>query len=286
MNFNEMYGLHIKYVDYLIAKSMFSHQEAKNIALSGSEVENEIRLFFKNMLPPRFRVTHGYILFAANNIDDPKLSPQVDLIIVDDFVMSKVFTLDKENGMEIIPVEAVVGIFEIKRTANKEQLEKAFIHIEKIINSVNIKKDNNKHYMAGGIETPDFNTSIHSNPFIGIISLTHDLTLINENNEWKDIDDKQYIKLQLDAIFSFSGMAILNVDENNQFKPYLVRTTDYVPKFRCMVTNSDPNPVRQSGIISRFFGYLIAYLTDCTGKRMNISNYFFHNSTCGKSNIE
>lgn len=54
MKFNDIYGLHIKYIDYLIAKSLFSHQEAKNINLSGSEVENEIRVFFKNNAAPTF----------------------------------------------------------------------------------------------------------------------------------------------------------------------------------------------------------------------------------------
>lgn len=277
MKFNDIYGLHIKYIDYLIAKSLFSHQEAKNINLSGSEVENEIRVFFKNMLPRRFRIAHGYILFAENSVDNPKLSPQIDLIIVDDLVMSRVFTLDNENGMEIVPIEAVVGIFEVKRTLNKKSLNDAFQQLSKIIDTVNVKKDNQKHYLPGGIETPILNTNIHSNPFIGVVSLTHELTPVNERNEWRDINNKEYIRLQLDAIFSFSGMAVLNIDENKNFKPYLIRQGT-APDFAYL----DTSTIKQSGIISRFFGYLIAYLTDCTGKRINIGNYFFHESTWAK----
>ena len=100
----------------------------------------------------------------------------------------------------------------------------------------------------------------------------------NEKGEWKDIDNKKYIELQLDAIFSFSGMAVLNVDENHNFKPYLIRQSN-PPSFGYM----DTTKIQQSGIISRFFGYLIAYLTDCTGKRINITNYFFHILTLSRS---
>jgi len=273
MDFNTMYNVHIKFIEYLLAKSMFSLQDTKNVSLCGSEIENEIRQFFKNMLPARFRVTHGYIISSTSLEEEPSLSPQIDLIIVDELVMNKIFTLDKENGMEVVPVEAVVGVFEIKRTLTKQIYNEAVSHLEKIIASVSIRKDDETHYFPGGIlsnNTNEFNiqTNIHSNPFIGIISLDHKIAHMRKISEMKaDI---------IDAIISFSGMAILNWDDGkNCFKWYNIKVKGQLVPSKIM----DKEEIKQSGIISRSFGYLLGYLTSCSGRIINVNNYFFHKST-------
>jgi hypothetical protein len=249
IKFNDIYNLHIKYIDYLLAKTLFSHKQGVNsVTLCGTEVESEIRLFFKNMLPPRFRVTHGYILFAEDNIKDPIVSPQVDLIIVDDLVLNKMFTLDKENGMEIVPVEAVIGVFEIKRTLDKESVNKAFTHLEKIIKS-------------------------------------HDHTIEDNTIE----NPKKFRELELDAIFSFSGISylsyVIKYDEKNKKEIYIQTTTRNSKESRTEFY-TEKSEITQSGIISQFLGYLVGYLTNCTGRRPDLRNYFFHESTWNKENVK
>jgi hypothetical protein len=94
----------------------------RNIDITGDEIEYEVRLLLKNLLPQRFHITHGYIISAVNKQDEPFVSPQVDVIIVDTLVPHSIFVFDKQSGMEVVPVEAVVGIFEVKRTLNRESL--------------------------------------------------------------------------------------------------------------------------------------------------------------------
>lgn len=276
IDFNRIFDIHIKYIDYLLTKSLFSHQDTKNTALCGSEIEEEIREFFKNILPSRFRVTHGYIISSTSKTEKPNISPQVDLIIVDELVMNKVFTLDKRNGMEIVPVESVVGIFEIKRKLTSKSFKDANEHLVKIKDAVNLTKNDSIHYLPGGITfnaTNGFNltTGIHSNPFVGIISLDY-----NQSNMKKTLHTGINSEL-IDAVFSFSGMAILN--SKNNIAACYNKKTGHVPSIY-MDTSAE---IAQTGIISRFFGYLQAYLTFTCGRILNIENYFFHDSTWRKS---
>ena len=117
-SYQELFNLHIKYVEYLLAKSYFSNQYVKNISQSGSEVEQEIRVLLQSIMPRRFRITHGYIVYAPVKQEEPKISPQIDLLIVDTLVPHSIFTIEKDNGMEIVPLESVVGIFEINNICN------------------------------------------------------------------------------------------------------------------------------------------------------------------------
>ena len=44
---------------------VYRDQYIKNISASGNFVEHEIREMFRNILPKRFHVTHGYIVAVA-----------------------------------------------------------------------------------------------------------------------------------------------------------------------------------------------------------------------------
>ena len=274
--FKNILNLHIKYVDYLISKTYLSHQDIKNIALSGSETEAEIRFLFQNIIPDRFRVTHGYILHAPDNVSEPKLSKQVDFIIVDNLVTNRIFSLDKNNGMEIVPVESVVGIFEVKRTLNEDILGKALEHLKSIIDTVGINKADPIHYLPGGIPLDGLTSGTHSNPLIGIISLDHDIP----NNQ--TTAQKLFIeanKLKLDFITSLSGLMICPVDTPKDNLPvnFLIKNIrDNPDEYYCFLNE---NNVKQTTVLSRLFGYVSAYLANCTGKKINARNYFFNKRT-------
>lgn len=275
-NYKDILDLHIKYVDYILAKTYLSHQKVRNINLTGSEVESEIRLLFQNLIPERFRVTHGYILYAEDSISMPKLSRQVDFILVDNLVASKLFTLDKHNGMEIVPVECVVGVFEIKRTLTMDSFAKAAEHLESIVSAVSIKKDDTLHYLPGGIPLNGLVSGIHSNPLLGIFSLDHSLS--NDQTTATHLIHKASF-LKLDFIASLSGLLVCPVDTPNSDEPvnFLVSNIYDDPNRHYCYLNKQV--VSQSTILSRLFGYINAYLANCTGRKINVKNYFFNKNT-------
>lgn len=278
--YKKILNLHAKYIDYLLEKTHLSHQGMRNINLCGSEVESEIRSFMQNLIPERFKVTHGYILYAPDNESEPRVSPQVDLILVDTLVTHNIFTLDKNNGMEIVPVEAVVGVFEIKRTLNSESFRGAVEQLKEIINTVNIPKSDKTEYLPGGIRLEGLQSSIYSNPLIGIISLDHDKTYFDNKVEMAQEIFKRANDSNLDFISSLSGMLILPMEEEgDQF--LVLNFRDKEDQYYAYLNQSNATQV---SIISRFIGYICAYLAQCTGRKVNVWNYFFNKTTWEKIN--
>lgn len=268
--FKDILDLHIKYTDYLLKKSYLSHQSIKNINLSGSEIENEIRLLFKSILPERFKVTHGYILSVKDNKSEPIISNQVDMMIVDTLVSHKIFTLDKKNGMEIVPVESVVGVFEIKRTLNEKALKSALHQLQKIIKKVGIKKDDETHYLPGGLKCISLSSGIHSNPMLGILALDYDLP--KESDAIRLILKK---KLRLDIVASLNGLLIAPCSVPNEKNVINFRTKS-IRKEEGYYIFLDKKTAHETGVLSRIFGCLLAYLGSCTGRQINVRNYFFN----------
>lgn len=156
--FKELYNTHLKYIEYLLERTHLYHKSLKNIKETGDDVETEIRNFIKYFIPNRFRVTNGYIANIKDNNSEPIISPQIDLIIVDELVPNKIFSIGKSDGIDIVPVESVVAIIEIKRTLNDKSLTKSITHISKIKKSVGIVKDNPSYYLPGGEYTKDLKT--------------------------------------------------------------------------------------------------------------------------------
>jgi len=167
--FKDIFNVNIRYLEYLLAKSYLSHQYLKNIKLTGDQVESEFRKMFSSLLPRRYKVTHGYIASAPNKEEEPIVSHQVDMIIVDTLVPHSIFVIE-DDGMELVPIESVVGIFEIKRTIDPDILDKALDHLFDIQTDLNIKKTDSKKYFPTGIQGIGV---MYSNPLIGILSLVH-----------------------------------------------------------------------------------------------------------------
>ena len=42
LHFSDLYRVNLKYIEYLLEKSLLSHQYIHNIAYTGSEVETEV----------------------------------------------------------------------------------------------------------------------------------------------------------------------------------------------------------------------------------------------------
>lgn len=271
--FKDILDLHLKYTDYLLKKSYLSHQSVKNINLSGSEVESEIRFLFKNLLPERFKVTHGYIMFAEYNNTEPVISPQIDMMIVDTLVPHKILNLDKENGMEIVPAESVVAIFEIKRTLNEKSLKSALSQINKIINKTKIRKDDEEHYLPGGLKLQGLASGIYSNPLLGILSLDYDFT--EPKKMIKLISDK---KLGMDIIASLNGLLIATCEDPKDTSVVNFHIKN-IRKEEGYYAYLDKKVVEEAGVLSRIFGYILGYLANCSGRKIDGRNYFFNEKT-------
>lgn len=80
-----------------------------NIRAAGEQIEKTVRDYLRRMLPPRYYVTHGHLI-DHNHL----VSPQIDVIIADNFAMPSLVTT--ENGTEYIPVTSVLAIGELKST--------------------------------------------------------------------------------------------------------------------------------------------------------------------------
>ncbi len=296
--YKDLFNLNIKYIEFLLEKSLLSHQYIKNITNSGSVVENEIREIFRNILPKRFHVTHGYIVSAESSEIEPVVSPQVDMIIVDTLVPHSIFVVDKQNGMEICLKDSVLGIFEIKRTLNKESLigrekcEGAFEHLSKILSSVNFTKSDQQRYLPGGLQMgKGINGGYTTNPIVGIIGLEHSKNLIPkpEQINIEDSDSKILSKLfelsdfkpEIDLIASLDGLlyGLINKTSTGLANYDLlienVRKLDKEYEYGYLVKTKGWS---QASILSRIFGYVLMYLQNSTGKKADLNNYYFNKS--------
>ena len=66
------------------------------------------------MLEPRYRVTSGHLLDSESRV-----SPQIDIIIADNFGLSSLLTT--QDGTEYIPITSVLAIGEVKSTYYKSK---------------------------------------------------------------------------------------------------------------------------------------------------------------------
>jgi hypothetical protein len=299
--YRDLFELNIKYMDYLIAKTSLSHGYLKNIQVTGTEIEYEVRDLLRNLLPRRFHVTHGYIVSAKNTDDEPAVSPQVDVIIVDTLVPHSLFMVDQQSGMEIVPVEAVVGIFEVKRTLDKDSLlgskkEKGAIkQLNDVCECVEIHKDNQGRYLPGGILAPiigsetynpdDYNppaaypglyleiyhSAYHSNPIVGIIGVDHAKntdSVFRKKNKKSDEGDLGMI----DIIFSLRGYMLSIVDAENHAPLLLTARTNDGKKL--LYGSPDPSASHPAYAL----GYVLWYLNLVCGRKFDPNNYFYNKS--------
>jgi hypothetical protein len=281
--YRNIFELNIKYIDYLISKSLFSHQYIHNIAQSGADVENEIREIFRNIIPERYKVTHGYIVSAPNQISEPRISPQVDMMIVDTLVPHSLLIVDKKSGLEIVPLEAVLAIFEIKRSLSfttlvgNETMQGAISHLGEIKSTTGIVKNSLERFGPGGITFGNgLSGGFYCNPLLGIIGLDMDDNLINPDHQhYLSNTYAQLRETEIDLISCFKGFlcAVRNDQQPTWFRIANPRVLNQ--EINYLLLDKDHNR-NQAELIARMFGYIVGYLYNTNGKVANINNYFFN----------
>lgn len=280
MKYKDLVNISVKKFELLKSKSLVNHQYIKNVHECGDVVEREIRKLFSELLPSRFRVTHGYIANVNSRNEEPLITPQIDMIIVDDFVPSTLYSMGNDDAMEIISSNSVVGVFELKRTLNKKSLlgtkhaRGAVQQLNEIIAKGSLTKSNQEKFLPGGIGLgAGFEGGHYSNPIIGIIGLTStkDMANLDSNNNiveyLKTIDN-----YHLDIVTSLGEFNFVPVGEDNN-----VTLLNYNEKNDLNYTFY-PNSKSTEFIISAGIGYILQYINRSCGRQTVLSNFYMNDN--------
>ncbi|MCD4677773.1 MAG: hypothetical protein K8S18_17515, partial [Desulfobacula sp.] len=138
---------------------------------AGNLVENYIRDFLRKISPDGVTVSSGYVVSTKTFKSKQNLA-QHDIVLSHNMIPPLFSIIDGE--IDIVPVESMVGIIEVKRTLTIDSLKSAQDHILKTYNDV-IKnyKTKDMGYNTVSITTKHGTQS----PLFGIIGLTSELTL-------------------------------------------------------------------------------------------------------------
>lgn len=300
MDYNSLFEVYKKRIDYIYSKSaLFNKNFIHNVKQSGENIEVEVRSLFRQFLPDRYRITSGYIVHAKNHTTPVQVSPQIDMIIVDTLVPHSIFSLDEQHEVEVVPIEAVIGIFEIKRTLTKKQLASAITHLEEVSTKLDLKKTANM-FLPGGVEiTTGLAGGYPSNPMLGIISLENKVTL--HPTKGTGIKHKggahiekireelaaQLKNAQIDIITTLGDFfcAPCKVGISHQRNQDGTVTEIRSPSFHCNTLpgeNLEYYYKKANGHyeftenFAHTLGYISGYLQNVVGRKLNPNNYFFH----------
>lgn len=246
-----------------------------------------MRAFLRRMLPERLRITHGHIVSASSPDQEPRVSPQVDVIISDTLVPHSLWVIDDLQGSELVPLEAVLGVLEIKRTLTSKSLRGAIDQLQDIRNSVSLPKYDDSKFLPGGSPVgPSLSSPYRSNPLLGVIGMTAD--------DWFNEDPSQRVTdvvslasagqaapaLELDVVLSLDGSLVATTTRSGSagYGVHNPRETGrHYGWHECSSRLGQP----PSAAAAFGVGFLLAYLSTACGRQMDTQNYFFNSSLGG-----
>lgn len=227
--FENIYNVYNAEFELIKQQSALLLQRQRNgfngeLKASGYLVEQFVKDLLNKHLPFGYRICSGYIATLDNISSDDNLI-QHDVIIVD----SRVPSLHKFSygDVEIVPAEAVCGIFEVKRTLNKDVLKNAIEHLNitaKLLDNTIIKSKEKAINNACG---PTINNCTTA-PVYGIIGLSHD----NELDGCSICDINTTASNFLDIVWSLSTpylryIALFDSQGNEFFPENTSRNQEY-----------------------------------------------------------
>ncbi len=247
-------------LDFVEKNSYFSHQNTNSPDDCGFLVEHAIRKFFQEIVGDRFKVTHGYILSPNSK----KLSGQVDIMITDTLVPNRFKQFDYLDGLEIVPAESVVAIFEVKRTLRSSALREATMKLKALFHEIPLCKDSSERYLSGGMQLQGngvikIDGGKTTNCLIGIISLLKQDSLEYNMLPWF-----------IDIVCSFQGLFYGPKDKNGSYCVYPIRSQNEQVPFEEM--NDENNRII---ILKHLITYIIKHLTLVSGRTYDPNKYFF-----------
>lgn len=91
----------------------------------GLSNEQALRSLLREFLPAKYGVAKGKVINS-----DGEMSDQCDIIVYDGLHCPKLFI--DENQNQLLPIEGVYAVVEVKTTLNKSQLEEAFENLHSV----------------------------------------------------------------------------------------------------------------------------------------------------------
>lgn len=280
--YRDLFEVHLRYSEYIRAKSYVIHQYVQNIAVSGAGVETEVRAVLRSILPDRFRVTSGYIVSAESKNVEPRVSPQVDILIVDTLVPHSLWVVDRDQGVEIVPREAVVGIIEVKSTLSPASVLSSIRHLRKIVDEVDIRKDDNTGFMPGGmVAGMGLLSPYRGNPIIGVIGLGADTSfaaapsdeVLNALTAATEGSSRRFV---IDFVLSLSGIFVATADSGSpgNYEPKLVQTSPASHWAEASMRSGREGRVG----LAQGLGFILAYVGKTCGRVADTEKYFFNDA--------
>lgn len=261
---DELYTLFLNELDLFKQYSEATKKVNHSIRDGGELTEVALRRFLREVVGERFHITHGYIYSSLHK----GVSPQIDIIITDKLVPHSLKKFEHLDGMEVVPVEAVAGIFEVKRTLTKKYFTEAINHLQAIVDYVPLRKDLDSRYLPGGIGIKSKDNRAggnFSNPIIGIISLLN-------------IDPKKVDKIDIpwfmDIVFSCQGYLKAPVSNNNKYKLHVYSYKKQTDSHSYVIYDPKRTGHSREKILQMFVSYLLRYLSEVSGRTFEMNDYF------------
>lgn len=172
----DLMNVHIKEVEAILAQTELLLQkpsggQSGELKTSGSLVENYLRGFISSISPSGIHVTSGYVVNQKTLSADKNL-PQHDIILSDKASPSLFSIVDGE--IEIVAVESLVGIIEVKRTLTKSSINSAQDQIKSTYESA-IKDYKTKSESINTVSISTLKPGTQS-PLFGIIGLSSEIS--------------------------------------------------------------------------------------------------------------
>ncbi|KOF02223.1 hypothetical protein OB69_13400 [Roseivirga seohaensis subsp. aquiponti] len=259
----DLIEVHLKETEAVIAQSKLllqkhSYGQSGELKSAGNLVESYIRNFISQISPDAIKVTSGYVV-------NPKiLKSEINLAQHDIILANKatppIFSI-VNNEIDVVPIESMVGIIEVKRTLTRESIKSAFEQIsntyENVIKGFR-KKDEGNNSLSVTIKPGT------RSPMFGIIGLESQLTK-------KDIEEVIDPKL-IDFVWAFNhNEAFIVGDNKGNIRETVSRRDNMSPRMLCITgTNSI--------VFSKIKGTLSLWLSSLASLYIqpdNITGYYF-----------
>ena len=204
----DLYNVHLRQLELTLAESDLLLQKDGGLdgelKTSGSLCEQFLRqTLAKYVVPGQFRVTSGYIATPDLLVQKRNL-PQCDVLIADNQTPALLRLSD--SAIEVLPIEAVIGLIEAKRTLTKKSLSDALDHLAKVIESTGrtstLKTDKE---LNGFNKYVGFHNNSSSKPLVGVVALTSGMSDFGREVYELIVEKKSLV----DFVWTLDGFALV-----------------------------------------------------------------------------
>jgi hypothetical protein len=188
--------------------------------------------------------------------------------------------------MEIVPIEAVVAIIEIKRTLSSQYAPQAVEQLRRICRAVSIRKNDPTSYLPGGVPVGSGLVSpYHSNPMLGIVGAISETWLSNRPAERvRDMiaapAESNEPGLDLDILLSMDGTLVATIDDTLSDRKFKAINPRHDRPCEVAGMSSLTDDQRRQAVAFGF-GFMLSYIQECCGRVANLEGYFFNQSLIG-----